>query len=156
MKAAGFLYRTATAAALAPALALTCSIAGAAPQDPARVDGTHGYDPAAVSAAPPADDGGLLSADAWQRFRANADGGAGARPRSKFVDPPSARDSRSGWLDQLLSPDDTAADTDLRLQRGVRAAQEAMDGMGRQLMPALRDLQRDFDEGLQQAQSRQR
>lgn len=151
------LSRTAAAAALA--LACSAALAG---QDPARVDGAYDHDPAAVSTAPPSHGtmrGGLSPADAWQSFGAlaprdgrHAGGGTGVPGRWEFPHPSSARGGRPGWLDQWLPP----ADADPRLQRGMRAAQEAMDGMGRQLMPALRDFQRDFDEGLQQAQSRQR
>lgn len=163
MMKAAFHSSTAAAAALttALALALTCSVAVAAPQDPARVDGAHGHDPAAVSAASPpheaSRDGGLLSADAWQRIvprTSDRDRQAHAAVRSPSTYPSSASGRQSGWLDQLLSPDDAAPRQDMRLQQGVRAAQGAMDEMGRQLMPALRELQRDFDEGLEQAQSR--
>ena len=59
---------------------------------------------------------------------------------------------QSDWLGGLPSPGSASTGRDLRLQQGMRAAQDAMDAMGRQLMPALQDLQRGFDEGLQQAQ----
>ncbi|WP_027081195.1 hypothetical protein [Luteimonas mephitis] len=148
------------------ALALACAAAVAAPRDPARVDGAQVRDPAAVFAAParaqprPASHGtGLLSRQPWHRVAPlapdryrQAHGRADVRDRPDRTYPAFRPDRQSGWLDGLLSSGNAPAGRDLRLQQGVRAAQDAMDEMGRQLMPALQDLRRGFDEGLEQAQ----
>jgi hypothetical protein len=149
------------------ALALACAAASAAPQDPARVEGPQARDPAAVFASPPprtsprpaSPGAGLLPGQPWQllaplapdRYR-QAHDRIGVRNRQRRTHASLGPDSQSGWLGGLLSPRSASTGRDLRLQQGMRAAQDAMDEMGRQLMPALQDLQRGFDEGLQQAQ----
>jgi hypothetical protein len=149
------------------ALALACAAASAAPQDPARVEGPQARDPAAVFASPPprtsprpaSPGAALLPGQPWQRLSPlapdryrQAHGRIGVRDRQWRTHASLGPDSQSGWLGGLLSPRSASTGRDLRLQQGMRAAQDAMDEMGRQLMPALQDLQRGFDEGLQQAQ----
>jgi hypothetical protein len=149
------------------ALALACATAIAAPQDPARVDGAQARDPAAVFAAPPprasqrpaSRGAGLLSGQSWHRIAPlapdryrQAYGRADVRDRLGRTHATSGPEGQAGWLEGLLSSGDASTGQDLRLQQGVRAAQDAMDEMGRQLMPALQNLQRGFDEGLEQAQ----
>lgn len=122
------------------ALALACAAAVAAPRDPACVDGAQVRDPAAVFATP---------ARAPQR---PASRGAGLRDWPGRTHASFEPGRRPGWLDGLLSSGNAPAGQDPRLQQGVRAARDAMDEMGRQLKPALEDLQRGFDEGLERAQ----
>jgi hypothetical protein len=156
-----------TALSTTTALALACGAAFAAPQDPARVDGTQARDPAAVFAAPPprtsqrpaSRGAGLLSGQSWHRIAPlapdryrQAYGRSDVRDRLGRTYASSGPEGQSGWLGGLLSSGDASTGQDLRLQQGVRAAQDAMDEMGRQLMPAVQRLQRSFDEGLDQAQ----
>jgi hypothetical protein len=169
---------------LAALLSMAAPLAFAAPQDPARVDGSQAADPAAVFARParaqrasllpgtsaPRQDStlgqlvqksGLLSGDASHRIEPlsperyrQAYGNADVRSRlgrTYAIGNPD-RSGSGSWLQQLLSPQDRqAGQQDLTLQQGMRTAQDAMDEMGRQLMPALRDIKRDFDSGLDRA-----
>ena len=50
-----------------------------------------------------------------------------------------------------MAPHGDQPGRNLDLQQGMRTAQDTMDAMGRQLMPALRDLKRNFDAGLERA-----
>ena len=156
---------------LAVVLSLVAPVAIAAPQDPARVDGPQPADPAAVFSQPasPArhaasirtmQPSGLLSGDAWHRIAPlspdryrQAYGNADVRSRLGRTYSSGASDPSGpgGWLRQLMAPHGDQPGRDLDLQQGMRTAQDTMDAMGRQLMPALRDLKRDFDAGLERA-----
>lgn len=169
---------------LAALLSLAAPIAVAAPQDPARVDGSSTADPAAVfpqaartqrasglsqAMAPRTGStldrilphAGRQSGQAWQgiapltpgRYR-QAYGNADVRARLGRTYAVGSSNPTASWLQQLLSPQDGRSQQDLTLQQGVRTAQDAMDEMGRQLLPALRDIKREFDDGLDRASSR--
>lgn len=152
---------------LAVVLSLAAPVAISAPQDPARVDGPQPADPAAVfsqPASPPRHAASVrtmqLSGDAWHRIAPLSPdryrqiyGDADARWRLGRTYSSGASDpsGSGGWLRQLMAPRGGQPGRDLDLQQGMRTAQDAMDAMGRHLVPALRDLKRDFDAGLERA-----
>lgn len=138
-------------------LALAAPMAGAAPQDPARVDGSQVADPAAVFASPaPARvelartrDGGIPPLT-LERYR-QAYGSSDIRARLGRTYATGSASNGSDWLQQLLSTQNGMGAQDATLRQGMQTAHEAMDAMGRQLLPALRDLKRDFDTGVERA-----
>ena len=156
---------------LAVVLSLAAPVAIAAPQDPARVDGPQPADRAAVFAQPasPARHAasvrtmqppGLLSGDAWHRIaplspdryrQAYGDADVRSRLGRTYYSGASHPSGSGDWLRQLMAPRVGQPGQNLKLQQGMQTAQDAMDAMGRQLMPALRDLKRDFDAGLERA-----
>jgi hypothetical protein len=166
---------------LAVLLSLAAPVGIAAAQDPARVDGSQVADPAAVFARParPQPSSGLtrtlaprqdsmlgqlfssetphgiapLSPESYRQAYGNAD--VRSRLGRTYSSGLSGTSGSGNWLQQLMAPGDGRQQgQDLSLQQGMRTAQDAMDEMGRQLMPALRDLKREFDSGLQRASSR--
>lgn len=139
-------------------LALAAPMACAAPQDPARVDGSQVADPAAVFAGPAPAPASMEPGRGWnggippltpERYR-QAYGSSDIRARLGRTYS-SGVSNEPGWLQPLLSTQNGQPAQGDTLRQGMQTAQDAMDAMGRQLLPALQDLKHDFDAGVERA-----